>query len=111
MQTTLIAIILGIGLTIVTVAADVLIKKASLANLVFSWQMLAAFIIYGLTTLGWFFLLQKFKLSSLAALYGICNILFLTIISALYFKERIYPLEIFGIILALISLIILARFA
>lgn len=112
MSATLIAILVGIGLSLITVLADTLIKHASLQNAFSGWKILVlGAVIYGLTGLGWFFLMRKIKLSTLGVLYAVSVVVFLTLISVFYFKEKISPLEILGIGMAIISLIILSRFA
>ncbi len=112
MNTILIAFLIGIGLSAITVLADAFIKHASLQNAFSGWQMLIlGAIIYGLTAFGWFFVMRKLKLSTLGVLYGVSVIIILTLVSVFYFKERINSMEMFGIALAIISLIILSRFA
>lgn len=112
MNAILIAFLIGIGLSIITVIADSFIKHASLQSEFFGWRMLIlGVIIYGVTAFGWFFVMRKIKLSTIGVLYGICSIIFLTLVSAFYFKEKINLMEIFGIILAILSLVILYRFA
>jgi small multidrug resistance pump len=111
MNTILIAFLIGIGLSAITVIADVLIKHASLQNSFSGWQMLIlGAVIYGLTAFGWFFLMRKVKLSTLSVLYAVSCVILLTLVSIFYFKEKINSIEVFGIILAIISLIILFRF-
>lgn len=112
MDTILIAFLAGIALSVITVIADALIKYASLQEALSGWRILIiGSILYGLTAFGWFFVMRKIKLSTLGVLYGVSCVLLLTLISAFYFKEKISPIEIFGISLAIISLIILSRFA
>ncbi len=112
MNPILIAFLIGIGLSIITVLADALIKYASLQKAFSGWPMLVlGAIIYGLTAFGWFFVMRKIKLSTAGVLYAVSCVVFLTLISAFYFKERISLLEIVGIGLAIISLVILSRFA
>ena len=107
-----IAFLIGIGLSLITVLADALIKHASLQNAFSGWQMLIlGAIIYSLTAFGWFFVMRKIKLSTLGVLYGVSCIVFLTLVSVFYFKERITSLELFGILLGIVSLVILSRFA
>lgn len=110
MNPILIAFAIGIGLSLITVVGDVLIKHASLQPSFSFWLILGA-IIYGLTAFGWFFVMKKIKLSTLVVLYSVSCILFLTLISVFYFKEKINPLEIVGIGMAITSLILLFRFA
>ena len=112
MNPVLIAFLIGIGLSAITVFADAIIKHASLQNAFSGWRLLVlGAIIYGATAFGWFFVMRKIKLSTLGVLYGVSCVILLTLVSAFYFKEKINPMEIFGITLAIISLIILSRFA
>ena len=112
MNTILIAFLIGIGLSLITVLADSLIKHASLQNAFSGWQMLiSGAIIYGLTAFGWFFVMRKIKLSTLGVLYAVSVVVFLTLVSVFYFKEKISTIEIVGISMAIVSLVILSRFA
>ncbi|OGI19289.1 MAG: hypothetical protein A3J06_03345 [Candidatus Moranbacteria bacterium RIFCSPLOWO2_02_FULL_48_19] len=108
----MIAFLIGIGLSVITVLADALVKQASLQPAFSGWKMLLlGAAIYGTTALGWFFVMRNLKLSTLGALYGISCIIALTLVSVFYFQEKINPMEIFGIFLAITSLLILSRFA
>lgn len=108
----LIYLAIGILLSAITVFADYLVKHASLQTSFTGWKfLLAGAIIYGLTAFGWFFLTRKVKLSTLGVLYGVSCIILLTFVSVFYFNEKISSIEIVGIILAIASIIIMARFA
>lgn len=112
MNTLLFAFAIGIGLSLITVFADSLIKHASLQNAFSGWQALVlGAIIYGLTAFGWFFVMRKIKLSTIGVLYAVSVVIFLTLVSVFYFKEKISLQEIIGIIMAIASLVILSRFA
>jgi drug/metabolite transporter (DMT)-like permease len=107
-----ISLAIGIGLSLVTVLADALIKHASLQKGFSGCPLLImGAVIYGLTAFGWFFVMQKVKLSTLGVLYALSVVVFLTLVSTIYFKEKISIIEIGGIGLAIISLVILWRFA
>ena len=112
MNITLVAFLIGIGLSLITVFADSLIKHASLQNAFSGWHMLlSGAVIYGLTAFGWFFVMRRIKLSTIGVLYAVSVVVFLTLVSLFYFKEKISPLEIVGISMAIVSLVILSRFA
>jgi drug/metabolite transporter (DMT)-like permease len=112
MDKLMIAILAGIALSLITVLADVFIKNASLSSGFSGWKLLViGAIIYGLTAFGWFFVMRGAKLSFLGVLYSVIVILCLTLVSVFYFKEKLSGMEIFGIGLAISSLIILVRFA
>lgn len=105
------AFLLGIGLSIVTVFADSLIKHASLEDAFSGWKMLVfGALIYGMTGFGWFFVMRGVKLSTLGSLYALSSVIFLTLVSVFYFREKISAMEIAGIGMAVLSLIILSRF-
>ncbi len=72
---------------------------------------IVGFIIYALTAFGWFFVMKNIKLSTLGVFYAISTVLFLTIVSTFYFKEPLGWYEIIGIIMAIISLVLLGKFA
>jgi drug/metabolite transporter (DMT)-like permease len=108
----LLAFIIGIGLSLITVLGDALIKHASLQSEFAGWRwLLLGAVIYAMTAFGWFFVMRKAKLSTLGVLYSVSIVVFLTLVSVFYFKERISSMEIVGIALAIISLILLGRFA
>lgn len=112
MNAVLIAFLIGIGLSLITVIADALIKHASLHNAFSGWPMLVlGAIIYGLTAFGWFFVMRKIKLSTLGVLYGVSCVILLTLVSVFYFKEKISSIEIVAIGMAITSLVILSRFS
>jgi drug/metabolite transporter (DMT)-like permease len=112
MDSILSAILIGVGLSAVTVFADSLVKEASLQKSFSGWHnLLFGGIIYGLTAIGWFFVMRKMPLPKLVVLYAVSCVVLLTLVSVFFFKEKISPLEIGGVVLAIISLIILFRFA
>jgi drug/metabolite transporter (DMT)-like permease len=107
-----VAFAVAITLSLITVYADYLIKKASLLTAFNgSFLLLSGMMLYGLTGLGWFFVMRQVKLSTLGVIYGVTCIIALTLISVFVFKERLHFFEVVGIICALVSLVLLARFA
>ena len=112
MNSVILSVVIGIGLSLITVFGDALVKHASLKPNLSGWIWLVlGALIYGVTAFGWFFVMRKLKLSTAGVVYSISIIVFLTLISVFYFKEKISLMEIVGISLAIISLIILTRFA
>ncbi len=108
----LLSLFVAVFLSMVTVYADYLIKKASLATGFTAWPtLLLGMTVYGLTGLGWFFVMRSVKLSTLGVVYGLTCIIVLTLLSVIVFKEKIHSLEMVGIAFALLSLVLLARFA
>jgi small multidrug resistance pump len=112
MNSTLITLLITLGLTIVTVLGDVLIKHASDKDALSGWKyLLLGALVYVLSVPGWFLVLRKFKLSTSGALFCIFTIILLTLASVFYFKEKISVWEIIGILMAIASVAILYRFA
>ena len=81
------AFLVGIGLSAITVVADVFVKHASLQKAFTGWPMLVlGAVIYGLTAFGWFFVMRKAKLSTLGVLYAVSCVILLTLVSVFYLK-------------------------
>ena len=74
------------------------------------WFLLG-FILYALTAFGWFYVMKNIKLSTLGVFYAISTIIFLIIVGVFYFKEPLNNYEIAGVVLAILSLILLGKFA
>jgi len=103
---------LGFLLSLVTILGDFILKNASLRPGFGGWPSLViGCLLYGLTGLGWFFLMRRAELSTLGVLYSVATIIGLTLLGAFLFKERINPMEIVGIILAIVSVVIMYKFA
>lgn len=108
----LLFLLFALILSILTVFADAIIKHSSLQAAFSGWKyLILGAIIYGSTAFGWFFLMRKIKLSTLGVVYSVSCVVLLALVSVFLFKEKISSIEIVGIILAVISLMILARFA
>ena len=110
-MTKFVTLIIALSLSAVSVLADYFIKKASIGNNAWGrWLTLGA-IIYGLTAVGWFFAMKNMKLFTLGAIYGISCIVILVMLSIFVFHEKINTIEIIGILLGIVSIIILYKFA
>ena len=102
----------GLIIGVVTVIGDFFVKKGSLMPHFtgFKSLLLGAFI-YGITAIGWFFMMRETKLSTIGTIYSITTVVLLTLVGIFYFKERISIMEIIGIGLAIISFVILSKFS
>lgn len=95
-----------------TILGDFFIKQAAVDNNADSWKkVVIGGFIWFITAIGWFFLLKKEKLISLGGIYLVSSVILLVFVSVFIFKEKVSEMEIVGIIMAIISLIILARFS
>lgn len=112
MDKTIFALVLTIFLAIVGVVGDFFINLAGEGKKFIEIKyFIIGFVVYALTAFGWFFVMKYEKLSTLGVFYAITTVVFLTIISVFYFKEAINAYEVAGIVLAVISLVLMGRFA
>jgi len=112
MDKTIIALIATIALSLVGVAGDFFIKLAGDGKkyIELKW-FFVGFCIYAATAFGWFFVMKHLKLSTLGVVYAISTILFITMVGVLYYNESLSAYEMAGIVLGIISLLLMARFA
>ena len=98
-------------LEIVSLIADYFIKSASLKPNLSGWfELLIGGTIYGITAIGWFFLMREFKLSTLSVFHGLGVIGLTCLLSIIVFKEKLIMQEIAGIILGCASIVLLIKF-
>lgn len=77
---------------------------------IFSYHFFIGFCIYASTAFGWFYVMKHVKLGTLGVFYSISTVLLLALVGTIFFKESLSSVEIIGIILAIVALILLARF-
>lgn len=112
MGTTTLAILVTIAFSIIGVVGDYFLKLASAeANPLKSGWFYLGFVLYASTAFGWVFVMKSLKLGTIGVLYSVCMVLFLTAIGVVVFKETLNYYEIAGLVLAVISLTLLTRFA
>jgi drug/metabolite transporter (DMT)-like permease len=106
------AIITTAALSLVAVLADYFLKRASAAPTPFRtvW-FLIGFLIYASTAFGTVFVFRHLKMAVSGVVYSVCLVLFLTVMGSVGFRETLRPVEMVGIVMALGSLVLLARFA
>ena len=102
-----------VGLSFVGILGDFFLKLASQAqNRGSLWFFLIfGLVTYGLTAFGWFYVIKFLKLSTIGIWYALTTIIFLTLIGVLRFDEHLTLREVIGIVTAICSLVLLARFA
>ncbi|MBW4477034.1 MAG: hypothetical protein KME54_09185 [Tolypothrix brevis GSE-NOS-MK-07-07A] len=112
MDKNFLAIIAAIAITLVSVIGDYFLKIASAEEqpLTTKWFILG-FIFISSTAFGWVFIMKHITLATIGVVYSVSTVLFLTIVSMVFFNEVPSQLELIGIIMALISLGLLFRFA
>jgi len=112
MSKTHIALLLTFGFSLVGVVGDYFLKVSSLSEKPFrSAAFYIGLVVYGSTAFGWLFAMRHLKLATISTVYSVSIILLLTTLGVVGFHERLSTAEVFGIILALASLVLLVRFA
>ena len=111
-MSTAVVVLIALGLSIATVFADMLIKRASLQAGFAGWHCLVVTIaIYVATVFGWFFLTRHMKLFALNAIYSVSILVCLSLVSVFYFKEKINTIEVVGLGMAITSVVLLTAFS
>ncbi len=67
-------------------------------------------LIYSFSAFGWFFVMKHIKLSTLGVYYALTTVILLVGVGVVVFKETLNVFEVIGVLLAVASLILLARF-
>ena len=112
MGTRTIAVLVTLAFSVIGVLGDYFLKLASAREqpLRTSWFFLG-FALYSSTAFGWVFVMKHLKLATISVLYSVSLVLLLTAIGVVLFQEALNHFEVIGIVLAVISLVLLMRFA
>jgi small multidrug resistance pump len=112
MGTKTIAVLVTIAFSVIGVLGDYFLKLASAREqpLRTGWFYLG-FALYASTAFGWVFVMKHLKLATISVLYSVSLVLLLTAISVVLFRESLNYFEVIGIMLAVVSLVLLMRFA
>jgi drug/metabolite transporter (DMT)-like permease len=107
-----IGVVVTMIFSIVGVIGDYFLKLSSNNdNPMKSGWFYIGFALYASTAFGWVFVMKYLKLATIGVLYSVTIILLLSAVGFVFFKEALSPYEIVGIVLAIASLVLLARFA
>ena len=112
MGTKAIAGLVTIAFSVIGVLGDYFLKLASAREqpLRTGWFYLG-FALYASTAFGWVFVMSRLKLATISVLYSICLVLLLTAVGLVLFRESLNHFDVIGIVLAVVSLVLLMRFA
>jgi drug/metabolite transporter (DMT)-like permease len=112
MGTRMLAVLVTICFSVIGVLGDYFLKLASARehSLRTGWFYLG-FALYASTAFGWVFVMKHLKLASIGVLYAVSLVLLLTAVGVVLFRESLNYLEMTGIVFAVISLVLLMRFA
>jgi len=107
-----IAVLVTIAFSVIGVLGDYFLKLASAKeqSLRTSW-FYVGFALYASTAFGWVFVMKYLKLATISVLYSVSLVLLLTAIGVVLFHESLNYFEVIGIVMAVISLVLLMRFA
>jgi small multidrug resistance pump len=112
MGTRTIAVLVTIAFSVIGVLGDYFLKLASGREqpLRTGWFYIG-FALYASTAFGWVFVMKHLKLATISVLYSVSLVLLLTAIGVVLFQESLNYFEVIGIALAVVSLVLLMRFA
>src|SRR5215813_3723513 len=112
MGTKTIAVLVTIAFSVIGVLGDYFLKLSSAREqpLRTGWFYIG-FALYASTAFGWVFVMKHLKLATISVLYSVSLVLLLTAVGVVLFREALSSFELAGIVLAVISLVLLMRFA
>jgi drug/metabolite transporter (DMT)-like permease len=112
MGTKTLAVLVTIAFSVIGVVGDYFLKIASAREqpLRTGWFYFG-FALYASTAFGWVFVMRYLKLGTISVLYSVSLVLLLTAIGVVAFRESVNYFEVIGIVLAVVSLVLLMRFA
>ena len=104
--------LITIAFSVIGVLGDYFLKLASAKeqSLRTGW-FYVGFALYASTAFGWVFVMKYLKLATISVLYSVSLVLLLTAIGVVLFHESLNYFEVIGIVMAVISLVLLMRFA
>lgn len=91
--------------------ADYLIKNASLKPHFSGWiELVLGGIIYGLTAIGWFFLMRELKLVTISLFSALVGLGLTCLLGVFIFREKLSLQDCLGLTFGCISISLLMRF-
>ena len=106
------AVVVTVGFSALGVVADYFLKLASAHdNVLKTPAFYVGFVIYASTAFGWVFVMKHLKLATISVVYSISMVLLLTAMGLVFFRESLSYSEVAGLVMAIVSLILLVRFA
>jgi drug/metabolite transporter (DMT)-like permease len=111
MNKTTVAALVAAVMSAVGIVGDYFLKRASdeeqpLASRAF----LVGLVLYASTAFAWVYLMRHLKLATIGVIYSVCMILLLAGMGVVFFGESLNRYEAAGIVLAILSILLLARF-
>jgi drug/metabolite transporter (DMT)-like permease len=106
------AVVVTLAFSAVGVLGDYFLKLASREkdSLWTPW-FYVGFTLYAATAFGWVFVMKHLKLGTISVLYSVSMVVLLTAVGVVFFRESLNYAEVAGLVLAVVALILLVRFA
>ena len=112
MGTRTVAVLVTIAFSVIGVLGDYFLKLACARDQPLrTSSFYIGFALYASTAFGWVFVMKHLKLATISVLYSVSLVLLLTAIGVLLFRESLNYFEVLGIVSAVLSLVLLMRFA
>jgi small multidrug resistance pump len=111
MSPTTFATLVAVAMSCFGILGDYFLKRASAAErpLLTRW-FAVGLVLYASTAFAWVFVMRHLKLATIGVIYSVCMILLLTGMGVFVFDESLNRYEVVGIVLAVASVVLLARF-
>ena len=97
---------LAIALTLETLVADYMIKIA-IGHKQCQWLLAGAFIIWGVSVYGWYYILKYERVSITGIVFSVVSLIGITLMGIVLFDEKLTTSEWVGFTLALIATFLL----
>lgn len=105
------ALLIAAGLAALGVLADYFLKLASdRAEVLRSTWFWVGLTVYAGMAGGWVYVMRHLSFTEIGIVYSVTTILLLTLVGTLVLRETLHGYEIVGVLMALGSLVLLARF-
>lgn len=108
---TLVPVAAVVGLAVATVAADYFLKRAGQTERIHWVCFAVGCLIYAATAFGWLYAMRHLKLATVGAVYAVVVLLLMVVVGVAVFREPLRPGEALGVALAVLSLVLLARYS
>lgn len=109
-MTFLAAFLIVEALCVIGVTADYYLKvSGDGVNYIAYKPFFIGLLLQFVTAIGWFFAFKFMKVIQLGVIYSVSNILLLTLLGVLVFKEQLTPRELLGVTFAIGSVFLMAR--
>jgi len=106
------AYVVAVLMSALGVAGDYFLRVAGSGPRYISWgPFIVGVLLYALTAIGWFYAFKHMKLAMVGVVYSLSTLILLTLLGTLYFREHLSYVEGIGLLLAIVVIILLARFA